>query len=143
MNTNLAANNKMLPHLTSAIAVWHRDRNLIDGATNATQTSKLLEEFTELVAAQNPTASPTIIYSVILDMLSDLFTGGRIKSVSHEDATSAFIDALGDMYVVQVNLAERQKVSMEDCVGQAWKEIRNRKGQMIDGVFVKEEDLCK
>lgn len=30
---------------------------------------------------------------------------------------------------------------LTDCIAAAWEEIRNRKGKMIDGIFVKESDL--
>ena len=32
-------------------------------------------------------------------------------------------------------------VDFESCVQAAWDEIKDRKGRMIDGVFVKEGDL--
>lgn len=31
--------------------------------------------------------------------------------------------------------------SMRECIQRAWDEIKDRKGRMIDGIFVKEEDL--
>lgn len=33
-----------------------------------------------------------------------------------------------------------KKLSMQDCVQHAYNQIKDRKGKMIDGVFVKEED---
>ena len=32
-------------------------------------------------------------------------------------------------------------INFESCVQAAWDEIKDRKGRMIDGVFVKEGDL--
>lgn len=32
-------------------------------------------------------------------------------------------------------------LNFKDCVESAYQEIANRKGKMIDGTFVKEEDL--
>jgi len=49
-------------------------------------------------------------------------------------------DDIGDMIVVLVNIAERNKVSITDCVRTAWEDIKDRRGMMIDGVFVKEDD---
>jgi len=37
--------------------------------------------------------------------------------------------------------AQRAECSLEDCLLTAWMEIKDRKGRMIDGVFVKEADL--
>lgn len=49
-------------------------------------------------------------------------------------------DDLGDMLVVMINIMERNGVSMADCLEQAWGDIKDRKGKMVDGIFVKEGD---
>jgi len=49
-------------------------------------------------------------------------------------------DDIGDMIVVLINIAERNGLSLCDCLDQAWEDIKNRKGRMVDGVFVKEAD---
>jgi len=49
-------------------------------------------------------------------------------------------DDIGDMIVVLINIAERNGLSITECVLQAWNDIKDRKGRMVDGVFVKEED---
>ena len=50
-------------------------------------------------------------------------------------------DDIGDMMVVLLNIAERNKLSIKDCLAKAWDDIKDRKGRMIDGIFVKESDL--
>jgi len=50
-------------------------------------------------------------------------------------------DDIGDMIVVLINIAERNGLSLATCMEKAWKDIKDRKGKMVDGVFVKEEDL--
>lgn len=50
-------------------------------------------------------------------------------------------DDLGDMLVVMLNIAERNKVSIAECLERAWNDIKDRKGKMVDGIFVKESDL--
>ena len=50
-------------------------------------------------------------------------------------------DDVGDCIVVLVNIAERHGVSITECCEQAFNDIRDRKGKMVDGVFVKENDL--
>jgi NTP pyrophosphatase (non-canonical NTP hydrolase) len=52
-------------------------------------------------------------------------------------------DDIGDMIVVLINIAERNDLSLTECVRQAWDDIKDRKGQMRDGVFIKEDDLIK
>lgn len=141
MSNNIYVRNHFLPNVTSNISQWHHDRNLINGATDETQAKKLLEEFTELVASIHPDKSPEFIYDEIVSMLDNLLSNGRIKPVTAAEAQAAKKDALGDMYVVQVNIAERNDMLMSQCIQSAWAEIKDRKGEMRDGVFVKEEDL--
>jgi uncharacterized protein YabN with tetrapyrrole methylase and pyrophosphatase domain len=50
-------------------------------------------------------------------------------------------DDIGDMIVVLINIAERNNLSISECLARAWDDIKDRKGQMVDGVFVKEADL--
>jgi NTP pyrophosphatase (non-canonical NTP hydrolase) len=50
-------------------------------------------------------------------------------------------DDLGDMLVVMLNIAQRNGLSLRNCLEVAWEEIKDRKGQMVDGIFVKEQDL--
>jgi len=50
-------------------------------------------------------------------------------------------DDIGDMMVVLINIMERNGLSMDDCLEVAYDDIKDRKGKMIDGVFVKEADL--
>ena len=49
-------------------------------------------------------------------------------------------DDIGDMIVVLINIAERNNLSIQECLQQAWDDIKDRKGRMVDGVFVKEGD---
>ena len=49
-------------------------------------------------------------------------------------------DDIGDMMVVLINIAERNNLSIEHCLEVAYNDIKDRKGKMIDGVFVKEGD---
>jgi NTP pyrophosphatase (non-canonical NTP hydrolase) len=50
-------------------------------------------------------------------------------------------DDIGDIMVVLINIAERNKLTLTECLHVAYNDIKDRKGQMIDGVFVKEADL--
>jgi NTP pyrophosphatase (non-canonical NTP hydrolase) len=50
-------------------------------------------------------------------------------------------DDLGDMMVVMINIMGRNGVTVEDCLEVAYNDIKDRKGRMIDGIFVKESDL--
>lgn len=48
-------------------------------------------------------------------------------------------DDIGDIIVVLINIAERNSLTLEECMQVAYDDIKDRKGRMIDGVFIKEE----
>ena len=48
------------------------------------------------------------------------------------------IDDIGDMIVVLTIIAKMHDLTIEECIEHAWNEIKDRKGRMVDGVFVKE-----
>ena len=48
-------------------------------------------------------------------------------------------DDIGDMMVVLINIAERNGITISECLRVAYNDIKDRKGTMVDGVFVKEE----
>jgi len=48
------------------------------------------------------------------------------------------IDDIGDIMVVLINIARRNNLSLFDCLWHAYGDIKDRKGQMVDGLFVKE-----
>lgn len=133
--------NSTAPQVIDNIANWHKDRNLIEGATTWTQTKKLLEEFIELVAAQMPEQSTAAIAKQTHDWVDELLAGGRIKSVCEEDAHDALIDSIGDQGVVAINICEREGVPYAYALHGSYLEIKDRKGKRIDGCFYKEEDL--
>jgi len=95
------------------ITQWAHDRNLISGAPPAKQFIKLIEETGELAAGM---------------------ARGNEEKIK---------DGIGDMVVVLTILAEQHNLKIEDCIAYAYDQIKDRKGKMINGVFVKEEDLAK
>ena len=50
-------------------------------------------------------------------------------------------DDIGDMMVVLINIATRNNLTITECLDAAYNDIKDRKGRMVDGVFVKEADL--
>lgn len=50
-------------------------------------------------------------------------------------------DSLGDVLVTLILLAEDLNLNLLDCLNSAWNEIKDRKGEVKDGSFVKEADL--
>lgn len=51
------------------------------------------------------------------------------------------VDSIGDAYVVLTILAMQLGLTIEECIDAAWNEIKDRRGKVVDGVFVKESDL--
>jgi uncharacterized protein YabN with tetrapyrrole methylase and pyrophosphatase domain len=47
-------------------------------------------------------------------------------------------DDIGDIIVVLINIAVRNNVTIEECLQVAYDDIKDRKGKMVDGVFIKE-----
>lgn len=90
---------------------WAHDRNIIKGATPHAQFVKLIEEVGELA------------HGIAKDRLNEV------------------VDGIGDAVVVLTVLAAQHNVYIEDCIEAAWNEIKDRRGKMINGVFVKESDL--
>ena len=90
------------------VAQWAEDRNLIEGSNPRLQMTKLFEECEEL---------------------SHALQDGDMKEI---------VDAIGDIQVVLGVMCAQLQISIDDCREVAWDEIKNRKGKMVDGVFVKE-----
>jgi len=86
---------------------WADERGLYDKGDTKTQFCKLMEEAGEL---------------------------GR--AILKEDDME-FMDAIGDMVVVLTNMAMLGGTSIETCIDVAYGEIKNRKGKMVNGTFVK------
>lgn len=49
-------------------------------------------------------------------------------------------DDIGDIFVVLINLCKRNEVSFSECVAKAYDDIKDRKGRMFQGVFIKESE---
>ena len=92
------------------IREWAHARNLIKGSTPDKQFIKLMEE------------------------------AGEVAAALARDNQEELIDGLGDMFVVMTILAAQRGVSIEQCITRAYYEIKDRKGRMVDGIFVKESD---
>lgn len=50
-------------------------------------------------------------------------------------------DGIGDTIVVLIGLSLQLDTSITECLSIAYEEIKDRKGKLVNGVFVKEEDL--
>ena len=88
---------------------WAIDRNLIEGSTAQAQFVKLIEEAGELAAA-----------------------------IAKKKDVSEVKDGIGDCVVVLTIIASQYGMAIEECIDHAWNEIKDRKGRMENGIFIKE-----
>lgn len=66
---------------------------------------------------------------------------GELCEAMTKSKFNQVVDSVGDMYVVMTILCLQLGVDIKDCVNEAYEEIKDRKGKMVNGVFVKESDL--
>ena len=52
-------------------------------------------------------------------------------------------DDIGDILVVLINIATRNNLSLSECLQVAYDDIKDRKGKMVDGVFIKEREMAQ
>ena len=96
--------------LIAYISLWHEQRKITINGNSSTQTIKLGEEYGELCAA-----------------------------IVRKDKAE-IKDALGDMVVVMVAIAELEDMELRECVESAYNEIKDRKGYLNElGNFIKSE----
>ena len=89
------------------IRQWADERGLYENGDSKTQALKLVEE-----------------------------VGETCRAILKEDHDE-IVDGIGDCVVVLTNLAELIGVPIESCVDAAYDEIKNRKGKMANGTYVK------
>ena len=100
-----------MQELVHAVRRWGVEKGLIGPNGKATvsgQIDKLEEEFEEFCCAY------------------------------HLEEGLEQVDAIGDMAVVLILMAELIGTPFEDCLAMAYRQIKNRTGRMVDGVFVKD-----
>jgi NTP pyrophosphatase (non-canonical NTP hydrolase) len=95
--------------LAYMVQEWANDKGILDKATPASQFEKTMEEVGELAR-------------------------GLI-----EQDPELVIDAIGDVIVTLIILATLQGLDITKCLNCAYEEIADRKGKMINGVFVKDK----
>lgn len=66
---------------------------------------------------------------------------GEIAAALARSDKEELKDAIGDTIVTLIILAQQNSLNLEECLSGAYDVISERKGKMINGVFVKESDL--
>lgn len=159
----------ILEKLVENVREWFKERNLHTGDP-LKQWEKLVEEFGELVKGKNKYDVDVIKDSigdmtvVLIGMCLQKGLSLTAKDLENSDGkrTSTiemlhsiynmytFLD-LDDDYMLPLHIngiigalndvSEAYSTTLEECLALAYDEIKDRKGKLIDGVFVKEDDL--
>lgn len=67
---------------------------------------------------------------------------GEVAAALCRNYIDALRDGIGDVIVTLVILAQQNNMTLQECLEQAYGEIKDRKGVMSkDGSFIKEADL--
>lgn len=66
---------------------------------------------------------------------------GELASGLNKNKTDVVIDGIGDVIVVLTILCMQMGLDLETCLSMAYDQIKHRNGVMVNGLFVKEEDL--
>lgn len=66
---------------------------------------------------------------------------GEVAAALARNDRYALEDGIGDVLVTLIILGQQNDLSIERCLNTAYQEIADRKGKMVNGVFVKEVDL--
>lgn len=64
-----------------------------------------------------------------------------LKPTKFTDPQMALKDAIGDTLVTIIVLSHQLDLDVTECLSIAYDEIKNRKGKIVNGTFVKESDL--
>lgn len=74
-------------------------------------------------------------------MLKTVEEVGEVAAALARKDESALRDGVGDVVVTLIILAMQNDMDLYECLNQAYTEIKGRTGRMVDGVFVKSDDL--
>ncbi len=66
---------------------------------------------------------------------------GELASGINRQNKDLIIDSVGDVVVVLTLLCSQLELDFNYCVAQAYNEIKDRKGKLINGTFIKENDI--
>lgn len=65
--------------------------------------------------------------------------GETAGAIAKNKATDEIMDGIGDTFVTLIILAYQLGLEPSACLEAAWNEIKDRKGNTVNGVFIKEE----
>lgn len=104
------------------------------------QTEAEKEDITELIKKWAVDRN-VVSGDVKAQMVKLLEEAGELAEGINKNKMDLIVDSIGDVYVVLVILCMQLGLDINDCIKVAYDEIKDRKGKLVNGLFVKEEDL--
>lgn len=109
---------------------------MIMSSKNQIKMTDLIENIQEWVTDRNlETQDPRIQMCKTMEEMGEL--ANAINKGNKADA----MDGIGDVVVTLICISMQLGVDFSECLIMAYDEIKDRKGKMINGMFVKEVDL--
>lgn len=103
--------------------------------------SELIDKVNEWADERNlQQADPNIQWMRVTEEVGEI-RDVLLKPTKFTEPQAALKDAIGDTLVTIIVLARQLDLDVTECLSVAYEEIKNRKGKMVNGTFVKEEDL--
>ena len=100
------------------------------------QTEAEKEDITELIKKWAVDRN-VVSGDVKSQMVKLLEEAGELATGINKDKRELIIDSIGDVYVVLVILCMQLGLDINDCIKAAYDEIKDRKGKLVNGLFVK------
>jgi len=100
-----------MDELVANVTAWAKEKGLLEKENAPKQMLKVMEEVGE--------------------------TASALLKNDHDK----IIDGIGDSLVTLIVLSKQLGLEPLYCLEVAWQEIKNRKGKMVDGTFVKESEF--
>ena len=97
---------------------------------------KTIEKIKQWVIDRNlQTADPRVQMCKTMEEL------GELASSINKGNKEGQMDGIGDTVVTLICLAEQLGLDFNECIDFAYNEIKDRKGKVVNRIFIKESDL--
>lgn len=97
--------------------------------------NEVIEKIQQWIKDRNlQTADPRIQMCKTIEEL------GELASAINKNNLEGAKDGIGDTIVTLICISMQLDLNFNECLNYAYNEIKDRKGKMINGVFVKEQD---
>lgn len=103
--------NKTFDELIPLVTEWARERGILQADFARKQMLKVLEEV------------------------------GETRHALLRNNSEKTKDGIGDTFVTLIILAVQLGYTPAECLATAWEEIKDRKGKVVNGIFVKDESM--